>query len=130
MEYVIFAIDNGHKVHERAKFLRHMDTVQSMGKMQGTMQTCIGYWEGILENSYILTVDDYQDFVVKYCFTDKQECVLVVPQDTRQPCHVATPKDLGFLSGVGVMHEVQSIDGLSAWTYNETSGKYFATKED
>ena len=129
MEYVIFAIDNGDNVHDRAKFLRHIDTVQAMGKMQGTMQLCIGYWEGILENSYILTVDDYRDFVVKYHFTDKQECVLVVPHDVRQPCHVATPKNLGFLSGVGVMREVESIDGLSAWTYNETSDKYFATKE-
>lgn len=130
MEYVIFAIDNGQDVHARAKFLRHMDTAHAMGKMQGVMHQCIGYWEGVLETSYILTLKDYRDHVFPHGFTRDQQCVLIVPQDQRQPCHTASADTLEFIESVGPMREVSSPAGLDAWTYNEALGKYFATKQE
>ena len=59
MEYVIFAIDNNTDTHTVAKFMRHIDTKRALGAMKGRMVQAIGYWEGILEPSYIMRKDDY-----------------------------------------------------------------------
>lgn len=129
MEYVIFAIDNNTDVHTNAKFLRAIDTARVMGKMLGdTMVHAIGYWEGILEPSFILTRSDYMAHAKGWA--KDQECVLVVNDDDRQPAYVACPKTLKEFSCVGVIQEItpEQAKDEKAWTFNMTSGKYFVAK--
>ena len=124
---VIFAIDNNTDTHTVAKFLRYMDTVRAMRKMNGTVTHCIGYWEGILEPSYMMDEIDYNAFVKDSGFVDDQDCVLHVPGDTRQPCALVYPNYTDWC--LGPMREVSASEAMkaNAWTYVQATGKYFVT---
>ena len=127
-EMIVFAIDNGHKLHERMKFLKHIDIARAMGTLKGVFHTCIGYWNGELENSYMMSASDYERLVKPLGFTDKQICILRVSGDVRQPCFIEFPD--GDVENVGAMHEISADEAkrANAWTYVEGTGKYFATK--
>jgi len=127
LETIIFAIDQGQDLHTRAKFLRHIDTARAMGTLRDGFQIAIGYWEGMLETSYIMSRRDYEKLVLPIGATRDQVCVLAVSGDTRQPC-VLEYQD-GSTEAVGIMKEVSpnEIHHHSAWTFVESTGKYFTT---
>lgn len=83
MPKVIFAIDDGdHPIHSKAKFLRHLDTLRVMGKLEGEARTGIGHWvdeAGIswLEPCYCLDVSDYVKHVLPHGWVNQQKCVVV-----------------------------------------------------
>ena len=124
---IIFAIDNNTDTHSVAKFMRHLDTKRAMGELKGGVVHCIGYWEGILEPSYMMDERDYRKFVEPMGFTSEQSCIMHVPADTRQPCTLEYYD--GKIETVGPMREVSSNYALSfhAWTYVQSTGKYFTT---
>lgn len=128
MDYVIFAIDNNTDTHNVAKFMRHVDTQRALGAMKGLMQQAIGYWEGILEPSYIMRRDDYEKVVAGSGYVDAQECVMVAPQDTRQPAHLASYNLSEFVASLGPLREISAKEAKQAqgWTYNLASNKYFS----
>jgi hypothetical protein len=88
MDYVIFAIDNNTDTHTVAKFMRLIDTKHVMGEMSGTMVQAIGYWEGILETSYIMRKDDYISIVLPAGYTKEQEAVMIAPASRNQPATI------------------------------------------
>ena len=124
MERIVFAIDGGNVLHSRLAFLRFAEGLRAMGKAD-SIEPCIGYWEGTLECSYICTRRDWSKYFKAYA--KEQECVLAVPSDTRQPCHLEKP-DGQYIASVGRMVEIEGPEGYTAWTYNELSGKYFSTQ--
>ena len=123
--YVVFAIDNNKDLHTVAKFTRHMDTQKALGNLKGNLVQAIGYWEGTLEPSYIMSQEDYEQYAWPYA--KNQECVLVVPADTRQPSHVADATSLKHLSDVGVCKHVSPDEAMAApaWTYVMSDNRYF-----
>ena len=127
LEKVIFAIDNNTDTHTVAKFMRHIDTARAMNTLKGSFVQCIGYWNGILEDSYMMDRRDYDRLVAPLGFTKEQDCILSVPADTRQPCALEFPNDKPLV--VGRMVEVSNEEAktLEAWTYVPATGKYFAT---
>lgn len=129
MEKIIFAIDNGHELHVRMKFLKHIDIARAMGTLRGGFDTCIGYWEGTLEASYMMDVRDYERLVEPLGFTKGQICTLRVSGDVRQPAFLVYPD--GEQTNVGPLFEITPTEAQTAqgWTYVENTGKYFATKE-
>ena len=69
---------------------------------------------------------DYEQLVKPLGFTANQVCVLAVPGDTRQPCALEFPD--GTQECVGAMRELPKGASLpAAWTFVESSGKYFTT---
>jgi hypothetical protein len=118
---VIFAIDNDDDIHAVAKFLRHVDTLQAMTKV-GVVTQLIGCYKGKLEKSYMIREDQFK-YVRR--FTERQESVLLVPGDVRQPC-VLEYAD-GDMVGIGPMRQVSAVEALQAdaWTYNPKVDKYF-----
>ena len=125
---IIFAIDENTDTHAVAKFMRHVDTKRALGELQGGLVHCIGYWEGILEPSYMMDERDYRKFVEPMGFTDGQDCILHVPGDTRQPCTLEYSD--GSTWTVGPMYEVSKDNALhlNAWTYVQSTGRYFSTQ--
>lgn len=125
---IIFAIDNNTNTHAVAKFMRHVDTKRALGELQGGLVHCIGYWEGILEPSYMMDERDYRKFVEPMGFTDGQVCIMHVPGDTRQPCTLEYQD--GSTETLHPMHEVSKdvAKFLNAWTYVQDTGKYFTTQ--
>lgn len=129
--HVIFAIDDNTDFRAVTKFMRHLDAARALSYLKGAVTECVGYWEGEMETSYIMTEKDYLEFVVpegvQDRFVGRQACVLVVPSDVRQPCHTATPT-LDFIESVGPMVEVSKDQALKmeAWTFNKTTQRYHA----
>ena len=123
LEQVIFAIDNNNSIHAVAKFTRYLDTLRATNKLDGGVTQCIGHWEGDLEVSYLMRKSDYDHYISGRGWADKQEAVLVVPGDTRQPCTLIM-RD-GTIHSVGKMVEITKPEGN--WTYVPTTGKYFTT---
>ena len=112
-----------------AKFLRHISTARAMGNMTGSFTQVIGSWEGQMSVAYMMNRQDY-DKLVKPFYTLAQDCVLVVPADTRQPAYLEMPD--GKHESVGPMVELfgsiekSMVDG---WTYNPVTGKTFSCGE-
>lgn len=123
LEKVVFAIDANTNVHAVAKFLRQVDTLRAMNKIKPVVQ-CIGMWENVLEASYMMDKVDYDTHIAGNGYADRQECILVVAGDTRQPCHLAFLD--GSTASVGPMVEIEGPVGN--WTYVPATNKYFTCK--
>lgn len=123
---VIFAIDNGHDLHQQAKFLRHLDTMRAMGKLSAMPKCCVGYWEGQLERSYILPIDDYRVYVAQHGFVDGQHSVVRV--DDNVNADLMRPDLSVRMFNIGRMHAVSQdvAQVMGAWTYVEEEGRYYA----
>ncbi len=126
---VCFAIDQGENLRKTKRFLKHIDNAIAMGGCMGAVVSCIGYWDGILENSYIMDERDYNKLVKAMGFVDKQECVLIIPGDVRQNCILKY--NSGDTEILGPMQQVTAIEAkkLDAWTYVQGSRQYFSVKK-
>ena len=126
LERVIFAIDNGSDLHTQAKFLRLVDTLRAMGKLKGSVTSCIGMYHGVMERSYMMLAVDYETHIAHTSFVQAQESVLYVPGDTRQPCTLRYSS--GNTEALETMSEIDYSEACetNSWTYVEETGKYFA----
>ena len=125
LEYVIFAIDNGDDLHTQAKFLRHVDTLRATEKMDGTLYSGIGSYEGDLERCYMVLAADYDRHFESLYFLSGQHSVLRVPGDTRQPCTLHY-KDREPQS-IGPMRQVQ---GIPTGDFTHINGKYWECNDE
>lgn len=123
LEKVIFAIDNNTDTHQVAKFLRYVDTLRAMGKIDSVTQ-CIGNWENVLEVSYMMNRADFNAYVESSDWVKDQVCILLVPGDTRQPCSLCYQD--GTTESVGPMVEIPG--PIGNWTYVPATNKYFTCK--
>lgn len=85
MERIVFSIDNPFDLHTLAKFYRHVDTARAMGNLSGTMEMCVGSWEGNLEPSFAMLKYDFDKLNIKSMFCEKQEAFMYLSSDPRQP---------------------------------------------
>ena len=122
---VIFAIDDNQDFDKVGIFVRHMRQLNALGAIESTPTQCIGYWNGVLENSYMMNKTDYDRYVDAFGYTLKQACILIVPPMTRQPCHLAYSD--GSTDTLKPMREVPVKEAYNnnAWTYVVETGKYF-----
>lgn len=116
---VIFAIDDGHDLRTRKKFLRWIDSLIATNKIEYCSQ-CIGMWEGKLETSYLIRREDFYKYIEQSVWVEKQVCFLHVPGDVRQPCHLQMSD--GLFVPLGTMKEGK---GKLGWTYVEETETYF-----
>lgn len=110
MPKIIFTIDDGdHPLHNKAKFLRHIDTLRVMGKLEGEARTGVGHWvdeHGVswLEPCYCLDIADYLQHVLPHGWVNQQKCVVAVgtiDAAVMSPDLVLTHRQLGALNCVG-----------------------------
>jgi hypothetical protein len=96
-----------------------------MGKLQGSVIQCVGYWQGVLEQSYMMDEQDYLDHVAPLGFAANQDCILVVPGDVKQFCHLQH-RD-GTIERLNVMRQVSAEESktLDGWTYVPATDRYF-----
>lgn len=126
MELTVFSIDKGSDLHTLAKFLRHVDTQQAMGKLMGPVQLAIGSWQGVLEHSFIMLSEDFKRHIKGSGYVSSQDCVLLISSDTRQPVIL---KDLQ--SGERVkLGKLRGGKGPSDFTYALSTGEYFHVSPD
>ena len=82
---VIFAIDDGHELRERKLFLKYIDNLIAVGKVSHC-SPCIGMYEGVLETCYMMREHEFLDHVLGSVYVGLQQCFLIVPGVSRQPC--------------------------------------------
>jgi hypothetical protein len=125
---IIFAIDNDTDVHAVAKFMRHIDTARAVGTLKGSFVPCIGCYDGVLESSYMMDERDYRKLVEPLGFTDKQECIMHVPADTRQPCTIEF--DANSNAPLGPLRKITAQVALQsrAWTYVIKTDTYWTAE--
>ena len=129
MSFVIFSIDNVSDTHTLAKFLRHIDTQSAMQKMRGKMAHCVGMWEGVLEPSFIMTLQDFNDHVKPHGFVDNQVCVMeCLGKDDRQPCDLVYRDGKRENKGRLVNVDAEEAMRHKGWTYRLDTGLYYVTK--
>ena len=103
-ERVIFALDDDINDSEYLHFLA-----------KSTID-CVGSWEGITENSYITTREEFES--LPSYFTKNQVCVLIIPgvgEAFRQPSYLLYPD--GTEEVVGTLKEVDEATAKSAIGY-------------
>lgn len=124
MECTLFSIDNGQDIRTMKRFLKHVDTLLAMDLLVGDVIPCIGYWEGQLEDSFIMLSVDYEKV---QSWTKNQDAVVIIPSDPRQPCTL----DYGCgRESLGPMRQVKNPFALPAWTYNKITKAYFSTHKE
>jgi len=126
MHYVIFSVEND--LHTRAKFLRHIDTQRAMGYLKGNMVMCIGAYKGVLEDSFILCVEDFDKFVRNSVYLYNQESVLHV-RGKRMHCEFEYLS--GGCDGGGQLVQVTAQEAFKSdgWTYRPDMNTYWIIKE-
>lgn len=78
MPAIIFAIDNDTDPMQVARFERHLMSLQALGKLTQPARFCIGMWQGKLERSYCLNLDDFNNDALQIgSFTAHQQAVLI-----------------------------------------------------
>lgn len=124
-EYVIFSIDNVSDVHALAKFLRHIDTQEHMGKMKGKMKLLTGSYKGAIEYSFMLRQEDFEAFVEFSGYIKDQESILVYNGNTDSATLIMLKDymsiDLGKLVAVDKALALKA----DAWTYDPITEEYF-----
>jgi hypothetical protein len=137
-EYVVFAIDNDNDLHTNARFLRYVDELRAMQKMDGTMQLCIGSYLGQMERSYIVSFNDFIEHIMDSGYVDKQESVMVL-RDGYYGKVYATLKfnnhgyDMEDGRGdmfLGILKAVDKDDAMAeyGWTYRPDLNQYYVVE--
>jgi hypothetical protein len=129
MDYVIFSIDNSHDLHAKAKFLHYVDTLRAMDKLQGNMDLAIWYYKGVLEPSFVMLEQDFDEFVRYRGFVDNQESVLHV-WDKKMFCELEYLNSTQLDENRCRLHEVSAEEALTSegFTYRPDLNKYWVMK--
>ena len=135
MNYVIFSIDNVHDVRALAKFTHVMDVNHAMQKMKGVMKVCVGSYKGALETSFILTDEDFREFVEGSDFVRNQESVLLVEHGHKGRSYASLHYLVSGLRdgdhvNLGIIKSVDKSVALTqdAWTYRPDLNTYWITE--
>lgn len=128
MKYTIFSIDKWYEVHQIAKFLRHVDTLSALQKLQGRVIPCVGSYEGVLEVSYICRSDDFDTHILNSGYVSGQESFVRLSECNKQYAeleyqHTGVRKSLGSLKSVDKDTAMKE----TAWTYRPDLNTYWIT---
>lgn len=125
MSYVIFSIDNWWDLHTLAKFTRHMDTLKSMGKLQGSVVPLVGCYNDQPEMSFICTEYDFDTGVRGSGYVDKQESFLYVSEEKQMPAWLKDRDGNKLKSGRLEKSNAVSAMDTGSWTYRADINQFF-----
>jgi len=136
MNCVIFSIDNVHDLHTLSKFTHYVDVQKAMQRMDGDMKLCIGAYKGVLEQSFIMTKEDFCEHIEGKSYIQNQESVLLVEDGHYGKVYASLwYLDQGVRDGehfsLGLLKAVDKEEALSkdAWTYRPDLNTYWITEE-
>lgn len=116
MTKVVFAIDD-QSMTGLKKFLRYADGIRVMNDVD--IEMCLGYFENILEHSFICSNDDYEKYFQS--FAKNQDSILVI-QDNN---HTDLIERDGNILPLGKWKQTNDVEGLKAWTYKFSDNTYW-----
>jgi hypothetical protein len=126
--YVIFSVDNVQDVRTLAQFSHHLDMKRAMQKTKDSVKTCIGSYKGVMEQSFIMSRDDFDLVVRGTKWVENQESILHVEDGHRGVVYGALEYLAdGTTEHIGVLREIdkREVMAYDAWTYRPDLNKYF-----
>jgi len=126
MDFVVFSIDNWHDIHTLAKFTRHVDTLRSMGKLEGNVKVLVGCYDDRPEISFICMKSDFNNHFKDTPYLRDQKTFLHVSEEKQMPAYLADQEgnkvDSGRLSPVA---GYVALGTHSSWSYRPDIDKFF-----
>lgn len=126
--YVIFSIDNVHDLRTLSKFTHHLDVMQAMQRLEGSVVLSIGSYKGQMEQSFIMLRDDFDKHVRGSDWIKDQESILHLEDGHRGVVY----GDLEYLADgssehIGIMREVPLAEAMKhdGWTYRPDLNTYW-----
>jgi hypothetical protein len=130
----IFCIDHEDDFTTLKKFMMYLDNLWVLGHLNYKPRQCTGMWNNLLENSFVMDLDDFNEYAKSWC-TDQDAILEVHPKSYRQPhIKIAFMKtiDKGFSRDVEtkMIGEFVRIDpweasGVNGWTYFMDTKEYW-----
>ena len=77
-DHVVFCIDDGHKLYEHYKFVKHLATLKALDELVYEPKLCVGMWENQMENSFMMDYNDYYKFIDGEHWAAKQDCIMIM----------------------------------------------------
>ena len=124
----IFSIDHEDDFTTLKKFMMYLDNLWVLGHLNYKPRQCTGMWLGVMENSFVMDLADFNEYVKSWCL--EQDAILEVhPKSYRQP-HIK----VGYLVSkldtvvVGEFKKVSpsNLPTLDGWTYFMDTKEYYA----
>lgn len=133
MSDIIFAIDEAEGLRTRARFLRHMDELRVLGKLQKPMRSAVGHWvdpDGVswLEPAYAIDEADFDAFVRPHGWVNGQQCVLRLTVGRAEIVGLA--RHAGKVSPIGVFTCAGKGMPAGDWTRFDDTGDYWVVVDD
>jgi hypothetical protein len=131
MPKVLFAVDEPQGLRDRARFLRHLDTLRVMGKLQDLPRLAVGHWvdpEGIswLEPSYLMDHKDFEAHVLSSGWCNEQQSFLVVEAERCQLVgNPLSAKHREYIYDLGPFRCVGKTMPSGNWTRFDDTGEYW-----
>jgi len=124
---VIFCIDNGEEIRVKKKFLKTLDNLIAMQKLNGSIKLAFGMYGGELESSYIMTRQDFDKFILSSDWIRDQLSVAVVTTDQKGRQLLIIDDLLGNPVLKGELESVRS-PSKDDWTYRPDLKLYWQLK--
>lgn len=130
MSYVVFTIDFEHNPLKMSVFMNYLADMKREGVIKGNVLPMFGKYAGKLENSFIISLDDYRSAVENTRFLDGQESILHAASGNKMECWLEYPAD-GRTEVLGHMHQVceEEAKQAEAYTYSPSMNAYWIAKE-
>lgn len=132
MAVVIFSIDNASDPRTLRKFIKMVDDLKAVGKLQGDFKVCFGMWKGTMEQSFLMCEEDFYQYVWESDWVESQEAFMSVEVGPKgnQSAYLlysnAETEYMGELKEVS-FKEAAKHDG---WTYRPDLGLYWIVEEE
>jgi hypothetical protein len=126
--YVIFSVDNVQDVRTLAQFSHHLDMKRAMQKTKDSVKTCIGSYKGVMEQSFIMSRDDFDLVVRGTKWVENQESILHIEDGHGGVVYGALEYlATGTTEHLGVVREASQVEAMQhdGWTYRPDLNKYF-----
>jgi hypothetical protein len=78
MAVVIFSIDDVSNPRTLRKFIKMVDDLKAVGKLQGDFVLTFGMWKGVMEQSFLMCEEDFYQYVWESDWVEDQEAFLIV----------------------------------------------------
>jgi hypothetical protein len=133
MAVVIFSIDDVSNPRTLRKFIKMVDDLKAVGKLQGDFVLTFGMWKGVMEQSFLMCEEDFYQYVWESDWVEDQEAFLIVEVGPKgnQSAYLldsdrASAEYMGELKEVS-FKEAAKHDG---WTYRPDLNLYWIVEEE
>lgn len=127
----IFSVDNVDELRSLRKFTKYIDQLKAMNKLQGDPKLCFGMYKGVMEQSFIMTLQDFLWYVRTTPWFQGQEAYMVVDEGHKGVMYASMVSKSDQWTPLGRLIEVtqQTAFEKSGWTYRPDMNTFWIVED-